>query len=300
MASGVYAEYLLNAPLGVEGQKWDSDTFKVMLIKTGYTPDFDLEDFVNDISTNRKDGTTDQSLSAEVINIDTTNKEVEFDAVASVTFTAVGATGGNVIGVVIYMEPASAPTDATRRLVAYNEFTAPVVTNGSDIQVDFAADGIFKITYATGDVSTMYAQGIKRLFSNTETIDWDTDTIKAALIKNENSFAPTQDTHATLTDVVIANHRMDGTSDITLGGTSKAPTKDTTNNEIEFDVDPAVITWNSVASGKTVIGVLIYKDGATDTDRKVIAYGKFASGLATNGSNIQVTFHADGVFTLGY
>jgi hypothetical protein len=143
MAYGLYAAGLAVALKA--GFDWDTDTIKVMLVETGYTHDetaADTYDFVADIAANRMTGTTDQTVGTCTATVDSTNNDLEFDGV-DVTFSSV-QTGSTVIGVAVYKFET---VDADSPLIGYLEFVSSVPTNGSDIDVAFNADGLWKIAY---------------------------------------------------------------------------------------------------------------------------------------------------------
>lgn len=146
MASGIFAKGI--EAFGIALFDWTnaSATVKAMLAATGISPDFDLHDFLNDLVSSRVTGTTDQTIGSKAITFVAGSNQVHFDGPATITYTAVPGTV-TCVGCLIYFEPAASPTDANRRLLCYNEFSASVVSNGSDIQVTFAADGHMRFTY---------------------------------------------------------------------------------------------------------------------------------------------------------
>lgn len=145
MASGIFAKGI--EAFGVALFDWTnaSAVVKAMLAASGISPDFDTHDFLNDLVASRVSGTTDQSIGSKAINFVAGSNQVHFDGPATVTYSAVAGTV-TCVGCLIYFEPGS-PTDANRRLLCYNEFSASVVSNGSDIQVTFASDGHMRFTY---------------------------------------------------------------------------------------------------------------------------------------------------------
>lgn len=146
MASGVYAKGI--GAMCAANIDWDDTggtTIKAMLVKSGYTPDFDTEDFYDDISANKVTGTTDQSLTTRTVTYDAANNRVHLDGPATLTWSAVGPTPAEtMIGVVIYKDTG---TPGTSALICYNEFSASKSTNGSDVQVTFDTDGHVRFTY---------------------------------------------------------------------------------------------------------------------------------------------------------
>jgi hypothetical protein len=122
---------------------WVSATVKAQLTKSAYTPDFDVHDFRDDVTSNKITGTTDQAIGSKAVNLDTADNLVHMDGPATITFSAVagGETAG---GVVLYEDNSSAAAD---NLICWNAFSSTVATNGSDIQVTFAADGHVSVSY---------------------------------------------------------------------------------------------------------------------------------------------------------
>jgi hypothetical protein len=143
MASGTYAEGIKSLLLG--DIPWVSATVKCQLTTNAYTPNFDTDNFRDDITAYKMSGTTDQSIGSKAVNIDTANNRVHLDGPATVTFSAV--TGGSTVtGVALYEDNSAAASD---NLICWNEFSAGLATNGSDIQVTFATDGHVRFTYTS-------------------------------------------------------------------------------------------------------------------------------------------------------
>ena len=144
MASAVYAsaiKYMVQADLD-----WNDDavTVKAQLTLSTYTVAPDTEDFQDDITAYKASGTTDQTLgTGRTANIVGASNQVNLDAAASVTFTAV-TTGQTVTGVIIFIDTG---TPATGKLICWNEFASSLVTNGGDVVVTFDAAGNLRFTY---------------------------------------------------------------------------------------------------------------------------------------------------------
>jgi hypothetical protein len=68
--------------------------------------------------------------------------------------------------------------------------------------------------------------------------------------------------------------------------------------------DAADITLTAVTTGHTISRVVVYKDTGADASSILIAHidkqtdGTTNISLATNGSDITVSFHASGIFDL--
>lgn len=124
-------------------------------------------------------------------------------------------------------------------------------------------------------------------------IDWDSDTIKVALVGS--AYSPNQDTHDYLDDV-IANE-VTGTG-YTAGGqalASKTITYDAANNVTVLDA--ADVTWGS--STITARYAVIYDDaGATNSQKALLGYVDFGSDQSSTSGNFTITWDATGIFRL--
>ena len=125
-----------------------SDTIKVMLLGAGYTPNNDHV-FISDLGANELSGTgytagfgsaSRKTLSSKVITKDDTNDIAFFDA-ADVSWTAISA--GTAAYAAIVKEGTS---DTDSPVIAVIDQSPDVATNGGDYTIQWAADGIFKLT----------------------------------------------------------------------------------------------------------------------------------------------------------
>lgn len=138
---------------------------------------------------------------------------------------------------------------------------------------------------AEGDI-TIYNVAKAKLGDGT--IDWDTDTIKCALV---NGYTPNIDTHEDWADVSANEVSL---ANYTAGGatmTCSAPTVDTGNDWAEYDA--ADVTWNSLGAG-SVSHAIIYEDTGVAGTSTLIAYVELATN--PNGGDYTISWHADGVF----
>lgn len=127
-----------------------SDTIKVMLVGTSYTPDKD-HNFVNSITaaTSKEisgtgytagfGGAGRKTLSSKTVTQDDTNDVGYFDA-ADVSWTAIDA---GTVGFACIIKEVTADTDSP--LLCVVDVSPDVATNGGDYTIQWAADGIFKI-----------------------------------------------------------------------------------------------------------------------------------------------------------
>lgn len=124
----------------------DTDTIKVALLSSAFTPNQDTQDYFDDVSTNEVTGTGYTSggatLSGKSVSYNSSTNEFTFDADdvtwASSTITARYA--------VIY--DASPATNATRPLIGYVDFTSDQSSTNGNFTITWDATGIFKFTVA--------------------------------------------------------------------------------------------------------------------------------------------------------
>ena len=121
-------------------------------------------------------------------------------------------------------------------------------------------------------------------------VDWDSDTIKVALLSS--SYTPNQDTHDYYDDV--STYEVTGTGYTTGGSTltSKTLTYDGTNNVIILDA--ADTTWSS--STITARYAVVYDDsGATAGTKALIGYVDFGSDQSSTNGNFTITWDSTGI-----
>lgn len=117
-------------------------------------------------------------------------------------------------------------------------------------------------------------------------IDLDTTDLRAAWIKNEVAAATGRD-HNTLDTALTAGTEADCTGYSRQQLTSPTVTEDDTNDRA--DVDYADISWGALggASNCQLSQLVIYKEGANDAAREVLAYiGGSSLPITTNGSAV--------------
>jgi hypothetical protein len=136
--------------------------------------------------------------------------------------------------------------------------------------------------------SKLYGQFLSQALN--KEIDWDTDTIKVALLTN--SYTPDQDAHNYLDDVVA--NEVSGTG-YTAGGNTlanKTNSYNSSTNVIVLDADDT--TWSS--STITARYAVIYDASpATNATRPLIGYVDFGSDQSSSNGNFTITWDATGI-----
>lgn len=136
--------------------------------------------------------------------------------------------------------------------------------------------------------SKLYGQFLSQALN--KEIDWDTDTIKVALLTN--SYTPDQDAHNYWDDV--NTYQVTGTG-YTAGGaalTNKTNTYNSGTNVIVLDADD--VTWSS--STITARYAVIYNDSpATNATKNLIGYVDFGSDQSSSNGNFTITWDATGI-----
>lgn len=137
--------------------------------------------------------------------------------------------------------------------------------------------------------SKLYGQFIQQSFN--KEIDFDSDTIKVALLTN--AYTPDQDAHNYFDDVVA--NEVTGTG-YTAGGATlanKTNTYDSATNVIKLDADD--VTWAS--STITARYAVIYDatGGGTNATRPLIGYVDFGSDQSSSNGNFTITWDATGI-----
>jgi hypothetical protein len=121
---------------------------------------------------------------------------------------------------------------------------------------------------------------------NADNVDMNTDTIKVLLYDGY-----TYDS----ADVYVSD--LSTGTEVARSGALTSPT--VTNGTF----DAADITVAAVPTGHTITDIIIYKDTGVDTSSVLIAHidedqAAAALSLATNGSDVDISFDAAGIFDL--
>lgn len=120
--------------------------------------------------------------------------------------------------------------------------------------------------------NALYSKGKQKILSGD--IDFSTDSIRAALVKN--TYSVNLSTHEFLTDI----------STYVLNSAQTLSSKSVTNGVF----DAADITYTAVTAGDTALAVVLYKDTGVAGTSPLLAYIDTITGfpLATNGGDITI------------
>ena len=143
MASKLYGNFLLKA-LNKEVD-FDSDTIKVALLTSSYTPDQDAHDYFNDVSTYEVSGTGYTTggitLASKTATYDSGTNVIVLDA-ADVTWSSSTITARYAV---VYD---STGTSSTSALIGYVDFGSDQSSTNGNFTITWDSTGIVRITVA--------------------------------------------------------------------------------------------------------------------------------------------------------
>lgn len=143
MPSKLYGNFLLKA-LNKEVD-FDSDTIKVALLSSSYTPDQDAHDYLNDVSTYEVSGTGytagGNTLGSKTATYDSANNVVILDA-ADTTWSSSTITARYAV---VY---GSTGTASTSPLIGYVDFGSDQSSTNGNFTITWDSTGIVRITVA--------------------------------------------------------------------------------------------------------------------------------------------------------
>jgi hypothetical protein len=122
-------------------------------------------------------------------------------------------------------------------------------------------------------------------------VDWDSDTIKVALLSS--SYTPNQDTDDYWNDV--SSYEVTGTG-YTAGGvtlSNKSLTYTSGTNVTKFDADD--VSWTS--STITARYAVIYDSTGTASTSALIGYVDFGSNQSSSSGTFSIVWDSAGIFT---
>jgi hypothetical protein len=130
------------------------------------------------------------------------------------------------------------------------------------------------------------------MYSGANVIDWDTDTIKCALVKS--GYTPNQDTHAFFSSITEELTTANG---YTAGGNTlvcSAPSYDEATNEMRLIATATF--WTASGGSLTARYGIVYKSTGVAGTSPLIAYIDFGeNNTAGAGSKFEIAFDATGV-----
>jgi hypothetical protein len=122
-------------------------------------------------------------------------------------------------------------------------------------------------------------------------VDFDTDTIKAALVTSV--YTPSASTHVTFDDIT---NEVSGSNYTAGGATLTTPTLTESSGTVTFDADDVV--WAQHASGFTDARyVIIYKDTGTPSTSALIGYIDLTSDKGNVSGSLTIEWNASGILT---
>lgn len=144
MPSKLYGNFLAKA-LNKEVD-WDSDTIKVALLTSSYTPNQDTHDYFDDVSAYEVSGTGysagGQTLGSKTVTYDSANNVIVLDA-ADVTWSSSTITARYAV---VYDD--SGATAASKALIGYVDFSSDQSSTNGNFTITWDATGIVRITVA--------------------------------------------------------------------------------------------------------------------------------------------------------
>jgi hypothetical protein len=144
MASKLYGKFIQKA-LNKEVD-WDSDTIKVALLTSSYTPNQDVHDYFDDVVANEVTGVGytagGETLASKTSTYDGSTNVLILDA-ADVTWSASTITAQYAV---VY--DASGATDADKVLIGYVDFGSNQSSSNGNFTITWDATGIVRVTVA--------------------------------------------------------------------------------------------------------------------------------------------------------
>ena len=128
---------------------WTTDTIKVALVGSGYTPDQDTHEFytsvTNELATANGYTAGGTTLGSKTVTYDTATNQTRLDAADTVWTATPGNTIGPARRAVIYK---STGTASTSPLLGWVDFGTDVSATGADFTITWDATGLLRLTAA--------------------------------------------------------------------------------------------------------------------------------------------------------
>ena len=134
----------------------------------------------------------------------------------------------------------------------------------------------------------LYGVAMKNQYDGTSVVDWDTNTIKVALLTGHT---PAQDTHDFFNDV--SANEITGTGYTADGAalTTKTVTYDTASDQVRLDADDTSWTTSTLSATHAVV----YKDTGTASTSPLIGLIDFGGTVSTTAGTFQITWDSTGI-----
>ena len=149
---------------------------------------------------------------------------------------------------------------------------------------------------ATGDLTT-YNKFILTMLNGTDTVDFDTDTIKVVMMKT--TFTPDTSDSSTqeFFDDISATEVATGTA-YTGPVTLASKTLTLASGVVKFDADNITIAQDIGGGFTDGDAFVLYKDTGTPSTSPLILWGDFGSSQNNQAGSVSITWAAAGIFDL--
>lgn len=151
-------------------------------------------------------------------------------------------------------------------------------------------------------MTTIY-NSVKTLLFNGG-IDLDTDNLRILLLSDSQAYTPNIDSEAFVDDVVGVSATELNATNYTRKSLSVTVTQDNVDNEAVADATD--LTWTALGgtTDDTIGGAIVYRevgaDDSTPADDDLIAHLTSADfPMPTNGGDVSLNFHTEGLLNLG-
>jgi hypothetical protein len=275
-----------------------SDSIKVMLCTSSYSPNRDTHEFKSHI-TNEVTGTGYDAGGATLgtKTLVVSSSSMKFDAAdtqwAGSTITARYA--------VIYDDSPS--TDATKPLLGYIDFGTNMASSGTTFKIAWHADGILRVDpeASLGTIPTRwYTQAFVNAFGTSSSagaplFDYLSDDIKVMLCTS--TYSPDRNGHD-FRDHVSAYEIPPGgnyvTGGVMLGG--KSIIVDQNSHSVKFDADDTQWTNSTITGARYAI---IYNDSPSGNNEKpLLGYIDFVTDRSSNGTTFKISWDSTGLLRI--
>lgn len=137
-------------------------------------------------------------------------------------------------------------------------------------------------------------------------INYDTDTIKVALLKESTEFSPDSTAHEFVNDVLDGGTTGAEFDDTNYSRKTLTTSVSEDNTDSEGVFDASDVTWSSLGGSQTIEAILIYKqvggDDTTPGDDPILRILDDSEEadlpLATNGGDVTITWDAEGIINI--